>query len=235
MFASWRQFFAGWNIQVDWPIRFLANRDTLFKRYLYRNYRTFASITHRFGRRVTPAGWMVLIGTVTAAALGADTNLSWSYQTFALLGCLVLAGALCTPLGRPGPPTGTNPAKIRIGRRPVALPDHRAKSRPKASERLETDRGIARPASDVRAICRNPRAGRGTAQLDRPHLRLLPVALAPVPEHRRPDPGTTRARSAARTANAPSRAINAVAPWRAAAHWHDRCVSRSLRVVSVVA
>ncbi len=101
MFASWRQFFAGWNIQVDWPIRFLANRDTLFKRYLFRNYRTFTSITHRFGRRVTPAGWMVLIGTVTAAALGADTNLSWSYQTFALLGCLVLAGALCTPLGRP--------------------------------------------------------------------------------------------------------------------------------------
>ena len=72
MFASWRQFFAGWNIQVDWPIRFLANRDTLFKRYLFRNYRTFASITHRFGRRVTPAGWMVLIGTVTAAALGAN-------------------------------------------------------------------------------------------------------------------------------------------------------------------
>jgi uncharacterized protein (DUF58 family) len=101
MLASWRQFFAGWNIRIDWPARLLADRDTLFKRYLFRNYRTFASITHRFGRRVTPAGWMVLAGTVITAALGADTNLSWSYQTFALLGCLVLAGALCTPLGRP--------------------------------------------------------------------------------------------------------------------------------------
>ncbi|HUD45848.1 MAG TPA: DUF58 domain-containing protein [Candidatus Baltobacteraceae bacterium] len=101
MLASWRQFFAGWNIRIDWPGRFLAQRDRLFKRYLYRNYRTFASITHRFGRRVTVAGWMVLAGTVAAAALGADTNLSWSYQTFALLGCIVLASAICTPLGRP--------------------------------------------------------------------------------------------------------------------------------------
>jgi uncharacterized protein (DUF58 family) len=100
MFESRRQFFSGWNIRIDWPGRVMASPDRLFKRYLHRNYRTFASITHRFGRRVTPAGWMVLGGTIIAAALGADTNLSWSYQTFGLLGCLVLAGALCTPLGR---------------------------------------------------------------------------------------------------------------------------------------
>jgi uncharacterized protein (DUF58 family) len=101
MVASWRQFLADWKVSKDWPARVAATRDTAFKRYLFRNYRTFAAITHRFGRRVTPAGWMVLCGTVTAAALGADTNLSWSYQTFALLGCLVLAAALCTPWGRP--------------------------------------------------------------------------------------------------------------------------------------
>jgi hypothetical protein len=101
MLASRRQFFSGWNIRVDWPGRFRTKRDSLFKRYLYRNYRAFASITHRFGRRVTPAGWIVVAGTVVAGALGADTNLSWSYQTFALLGCIVLAGAICTPLGRP--------------------------------------------------------------------------------------------------------------------------------------
>ncbi len=81
--------------------RHLQERGTYFKRYLYRNYRAFASITHRFGRRLTLTGWVTLGGSVTAAALGADTNASLSYQTFALLGCLVLASALCTPLGRP--------------------------------------------------------------------------------------------------------------------------------------
>ena len=40
-------------------------------------------------------------GGVAAAALGADTNVSLSYQTFAVLGCLVVAAALCTPFGRP--------------------------------------------------------------------------------------------------------------------------------------
>jgi len=76
-------------------------RDSYFKRYLYRNYRTFASITHRFNRRLTLTGWVILCGTVAAAALGADTSASYSYQTFAMLGCLVVASALCTPFGRP--------------------------------------------------------------------------------------------------------------------------------------
>jgi len=79
----------------------VQKRETLFKRYLHRNYWTFASISHRFGRRLTPTGWVMLGGTVAAAALGADTNASLSYQTFAVLGCLLLASALCTPLGRP--------------------------------------------------------------------------------------------------------------------------------------
>ena len=87
-----------WNTPVDAVLR---DRESYFKRYLYRNYSTFASITHRFRRRVTLTGWVVLGGAVAAAALGADTNASLSYQTFALLGCLVLAAALCTPLGRP--------------------------------------------------------------------------------------------------------------------------------------
>ena len=101
MFAFPRQLLSGWNIRIDWPWRLRSNRDTFFRRYLYKNYRSFASVTHRFGRRVTLAGWLVLAGTVVSAALGADTNLSWSYQTFALLGCLVLAAALCTPFGKP--------------------------------------------------------------------------------------------------------------------------------------
>jgi uncharacterized protein (DUF58 family) len=74
---------------------------SLFKRYVHYNYWSFASLTHRFSRRLTLTGWVMVGGTVAAAALGADTNASISYQTFAVLGCLVLASALCTPLGRP--------------------------------------------------------------------------------------------------------------------------------------
>jgi uncharacterized protein (DUF58 family) len=76
-------------------------RASYFKRYLYRNYWAFASVTHRFKRRLTLTGWVILGGTVAAAALGADTAASSSYQTFAMLGCLVVASALCTPFGRP--------------------------------------------------------------------------------------------------------------------------------------
>ena len=77
------------------------DRVSLFKRYVHRNYWTVASISHRFGRRLTMTGWVMVAGTVAAAALGADTNASSSYKTFAMLGCLVLVSALSVPLGRP--------------------------------------------------------------------------------------------------------------------------------------
>jgi len=96
-----RQFLAGKGLWSDAAANGLAQPEAYFKRYLHRNYHTFAAITHRFGRRVTRTGWMMLCGTVAAAALGADTNASHSYQTFSVLGCLVLAAALCTPFGRP--------------------------------------------------------------------------------------------------------------------------------------
>lgn len=101
MVAPLRQWRKAWS---DWyyaPANLLAERETFFKRYLYRNYHTFASITHRFNRRVTLAGWVVLGGTLAAATLGADTNATPCYQTFALLGCVVLVSAACTPFGRP--------------------------------------------------------------------------------------------------------------------------------------
>jgi len=101
MVAPWRHLTKAWS---DWryaPGKLLTERETFFRRYLYRNYHTFASITHRFHRRVTLAGWVVLGGTVAAAAVGADTNASLCYQTFALLACVVLVSAACTPFGRP--------------------------------------------------------------------------------------------------------------------------------------
>jgi uncharacterized protein (DUF58 family) len=101
MVASLQQWFKAWNAWLSSPSKLLKDRETFFKRYLYRNYHTFASITHRFHRRITLGGWMVLGGTVAAAALGADTNASLCYQTFALLICVIVISAACTPFGRP--------------------------------------------------------------------------------------------------------------------------------------
>jgi len=101
MVAPLRQLRKAWSDWHSAPQKLLTGRDTFFKRYLYRNYHTFASITHRFHQRVTLAGWLVLAGTVAAAALGADTNASSCYQTFALLACVLLISAACTPFGRP--------------------------------------------------------------------------------------------------------------------------------------
>lgn len=102
MVAAVRYWIKAWH---DWrattPGKLLAGRETFFKRYLYRNYHTFASIRHRFSQRVTMAGWVILCATVIAAALGADTNASSCYQTFALLASVVIISAACTPFGRP--------------------------------------------------------------------------------------------------------------------------------------
>jgi uncharacterized protein (DUF58 family) len=101
MAAPLRVWIKGWSERLDSPLHFGTEPENIFKRYLYRNYHTFASITHRFSRRVTLAGRMMVVGAVIAAALGADTNASFSYQTFALLVCAIVISAACTPLGRP--------------------------------------------------------------------------------------------------------------------------------------
>jgi uncharacterized protein (DUF58 family) len=101
MVAPWQQRIKKWTHWHFTSGKLLNERETFFKRYLYRNYHVFAAITHRFHRRVTPTGWILLAGTVAAATLGADTNASECYQTFGLLACIVLFSAACTPLGRP--------------------------------------------------------------------------------------------------------------------------------------
>ena len=76
-------------------------RQRVSKRWLYRNHRAFAMILHRFRRRVTPAGWIAVVTTIVVGAVGADTNASLGYETFSLLGSLILLSLLCTPFGRP--------------------------------------------------------------------------------------------------------------------------------------
>jgi uncharacterized protein (DUF58 family) len=72
----------------------------MFKRYVYHNYRLFSAMKFRFGRRLTTAGWLVLFAFFFTGALGIDTNLSLTYQTFAFIFCLWFAAALSIQLNR---------------------------------------------------------------------------------------------------------------------------------------
>lgn len=73
----------------------------MFKRLIYRNYRAYTGISFRLGRRVTPAGWLVLAGLLFSAGLGLDTNQTLSYQTFAFLFFCVVAAVIASLFSRP--------------------------------------------------------------------------------------------------------------------------------------
>ncbi len=64
----------------------------MFKRYLYRNYRSSGWVSRWFAGRTTPLGWVVLIAGGVVGALGADANASMAYQTFGFLVSLVAVG-----------------------------------------------------------------------------------------------------------------------------------------------
>ncbi len=63
-------------------------------RFLYRSYLLAGGVGHWLRRRLTPAGWLVFLGLIVAAGLGADPERSIAYQSFAILFCL-LALAIC--------------------------------------------------------------------------------------------------------------------------------------------
>ena len=73
----------------------------MFKRYLYRNYRSFSGVKYIFTRRITFTGWLVLAGGVCMASVGADTNQSLGCQTFALLGAIIFISLVTLPWQRP--------------------------------------------------------------------------------------------------------------------------------------
>jgi uncharacterized protein (DUF58 family) len=66
----------------------------VFRRLLYRNYRSSGALNRRFSGRITMVGWFVLVLTGLTAALGADTGSSLAYQTFAFLICAVIVALI---------------------------------------------------------------------------------------------------------------------------------------------
>lgn len=73
----------------------------MFKRLIYRNYRAYTGGVFRLGRRVTPAGWLVLVGMCLAGGFGLDTTQTLSYQMFAFLICAVVVALIASAFARP--------------------------------------------------------------------------------------------------------------------------------------
>ena len=71
-------------------------RTTWFDRVVYRNYRVSSSFKYWFERRFSTAGLMVVLGALTAAGIGLDTNQAMAYQVFSILFCLMIASLLWT-------------------------------------------------------------------------------------------------------------------------------------------
>jgi hypothetical protein len=71
----------------------------MLERYHYYNYRAFSFLKPRITRRITMVGWMFCAAFLATGSMGIDTSNSLSYQTFSLLGCVLLA-ALTGTRGR---------------------------------------------------------------------------------------------------------------------------------------
>src|SRR5271155_2158197 len=82
-------------------LRRLSWRQRVFKWWLYRNHRAFGLLLNRLRRRITLAGWLAMVTAIVVGAVGADTNASNGYETFALLASAIIGSALCAPFGRP--------------------------------------------------------------------------------------------------------------------------------------
>ncbi len=65
-----------------------------FLRILYRFYRVTSWFRYRVKRRLTQAGWLVVIALAASATMGIDTENTVAYQAFTPLFCLFIAAAV---------------------------------------------------------------------------------------------------------------------------------------------
>ena len=68
----------------------------MLERYHYYNYRAFSSLKPRITRRITLVGWMIAGAFLATGSMGIDTSNSLAYQTFSLLGCILIAALIGT-------------------------------------------------------------------------------------------------------------------------------------------
>lgn len=61
---------------------------------LHKNYRFSSSVKHWVQRKFTPAGALVIAGTLLTGGIGVDTNQAVAYQAFALLWCILVVAMI---------------------------------------------------------------------------------------------------------------------------------------------
>ena len=66
----------------------------MITRLLWRNYRFSSTLKHRFLRRFTPAGVLILAAMFMTGGIGIDTNQAIAYQAFNLLGIIIVISLL---------------------------------------------------------------------------------------------------------------------------------------------
>jgi uncharacterized protein (DUF58 family) len=71
------------------------------KRITYWALRLFSALNHFLSERLTPAGWLVLAGAGTVAAIGIDTTRTVGYQAFGFLAALIAVSFAAAQLFRP--------------------------------------------------------------------------------------------------------------------------------------
>ena len=71
------------------------------KRVTYVALRLFSALNHFLDERLTHAGWLVLAGAATAAAIGIDTTRTMGYQAFGFLAALITVSFVLALFFRP--------------------------------------------------------------------------------------------------------------------------------------
>ena len=69
-------------------------------RLAYRLYRWVSSLNHWAKRRLTPGGWILLVGLILTGGMATDTEQSLGYQAFTLLLCLTVTALVVAPFFR---------------------------------------------------------------------------------------------------------------------------------------
>ncbi len=158
-------------------------------RLAYRLYRRVSALNHWAMRRLTPGGWIVLVGLILTGGMATDTEQSLGYQAFAFLFCLCAAAVAVAPffrvtfsaereLPRFGSAGQVLPFRITIRNRAcraqsgLQVLDNLTDPRPDFAEFVAAFRGSRGGKSSGFASAPDPRRVRGPKPVELPPLPL---------------------------------------------------------------
>ena len=157
-------------------------------RLSYRFYRRVSSLQHWMRRRLTPGGWIVLVGLVLTGGMATDVDQSLGYQAFTLLFCLLASALAVAPFFRARfsaerrlPAFGSAGQPVRYT---VCVRNH--SGRAQAGLQVLDTLSDPRPSfEEFWSIVRPPGPGQTRRWANAPDFRrvraLSPASLAPLP------------------------------------------------------